>query len=157
VSEIIPAIGLLVVLVVPFVIWIARIVRRQREVWRAWCERPQVRDDDFLRACELPDENPWTRGLALATRNALAEASGVPPGTIKADDSFQHEVWDSLDWLDIIFRIEKAAAVKIPWSPALDRLYEPGSGPTVAELVRAIIASSLRDGAVRKHKRPSPV
>jgi len=51
-----------------------RMIRRQRTVWREWCARPQTTDQEFLRGCGLPGEDPLSRKLALATRYALAEA-----------------------------------------------------------------------------------
>jgi len=123
-------------------------IRRQRTVWREWCARPQTTDQEFLRGCGLPGEDPLSRKLALATRYALAEASGVPPGTVKADDPFRHEIWDSLDWLDVIFRIEKAVAVKIPGGGAREVLYrrrDEGRGTVVADFVRAVLVSARTD------------
>lgn len=74
-------------------------------------------NDEFLRACKIPDE-PLRIEVALAARRVIGKLATVPAETICPDDSFVHDLvqlphWDSLDWLDFIFRVEREIRLKV--------------------------------------------
>jgi len=82
--------------------------------------RPQA-DGEFLAACDLPADSRATR-YALAVRKVFAEEGSVDPQFILAADRFPEELgvlpfWDSIDMLDLVFRLEKELRVKIPGNP----------------------------------------
>jgi len=85
---------------------------QSREHWRQWQLRPHQSSEEFLSGCGCSPESADAT-LALAVRNALAETSGIPAPTIYAGDSMRDSIWDSMVLLDVWFRIEKAAGVRI--------------------------------------------
>ena len=98
--------------VVVFVIELARQLRANLDYRRNWEARAPQADADFAHACGVePDSTAAARIAAM--RRALADATGISPHTIRADDEFGDPIWDSLDWLDVAFRIEKALDVKV--------------------------------------------
>ena len=85
---------------------------QSREHWRQWQLRPPQSNEEFLSGCGFSPESADAT-LALAVRNALGETSGIPAPTIYAADSMRDSIWDSMVLLDVWFRTEKAAGVKI--------------------------------------------
>ena len=106
-----------------FVIWLLMHRRATRLAACRWRGRPPIGDDQFLKACEIPDD-PLRINVALAARRVIGELGTVPAETIHPDDSFAHDLvqlpyWDSLDWLDFIFRVELECQQRVP-RPVLD-------------------------------------
>lgn len=93
--------------------------------FRHWTEKvadftrgrvPQA-DDAFIAACHLPPQ-PDARRISLVVRRVFAEEGSVDPAFIYAEDRYPEDLgilpsWDSIDMLDIIFRLEKQLNVKI--------------------------------------------
>jgi hypothetical protein len=101
-----------------FVVSLRRHHRATLEAACRWRERSPMGDAEFVKACEIPDE-PLMAMVALAARRVIAELGTVPPETIRPDDSFAHDLvqlpyWDSLDWLDFIFQVERECRSRIP-------------------------------------------
>ena len=115
------AIGLITYLVASFAVltvWLLMHRRATRLAACRWRQRPPMNDDEFLRACEIPDE-PIPINVALTARRVIGELATVPAETIQPDDSFLHDLvqlpyWYSLDWLDFIFRVERLCQRKVP-------------------------------------------
>ena len=133
-----------------FVIWLLLHRRATRLAARRWRGRLPIGDDDFLRACEIPDE-PLRINVALAARRVIAELGTVPAETIHPDDSFAHDLvqlpyWDSLDWLDFIFRVERESEQKVP-RPVLDEAamfaWGRDADLRVKHVVRAIAMAAM--------------
>ena len=115
------AIGLITFLVASFAVltvWLLLHRRATRLAACRWRQRPPMNDDAFLKECEIPDE-PISIKVALTARRVIGELATVPAETIHPDDSFAHDLvqlpfWDSLDWLDFIFRVERECQRKVP-------------------------------------------
>jgi acyl carrier protein len=145
----------LIVGIVAFTVgWLVRIARAHRLMWQEWCRRQPVDDLTFLVDCGFAPDAPSAM-IALEARRGLAEATGVPPETIRADDPFADPFWDSIDWLDILFRIEKRIAAKLP-GPVLEKAAENAGGDLrripVRDFIAAVAASQLRP--LRGRDRP---
>ena len=111
------AIGAALIAAVVMVLWVLgrRYQRKRGLAVEQWCsERSAMTDEQFLAACEIPPD-PLQMRVAILSRNLIAEYTGVPPATIQPDDSAADFgcLLDSMDWLDVWFRIEKGADVRI--------------------------------------------
>jgi hypothetical protein len=133
-----------------FVIWLLMHRRDTRLAACHWRGRPPMGDDDFSKLCEIPDE-PLRISVALAARRVIGELGTVPAETIYPDDTFAHDLvqlpyWDSLDWLDFIFRVERESQRKLPRS-ALDVAAMSSGGRDadlrVKHVVRAIAMAAM--------------
>ena len=87
-----------------------------------FCEgRIPQSDDDFLRDCEIAPNTEAAR-IAVAARRAVAETGSVDPLFIRADDNAPGgtldvlPVWDSMDFLTLIFALEKHLDQRAPGS-----------------------------------------
>lgn len=140
-----------------FVWFVVSLVRHRRATRLAacrWRERPPMSDDDFLRACEIPDE-PLRVAVALAARRVIAELGTVPPETNRPDDSFAHDLvrlpfWDSLDWMGLVLGIEEKTGDRVIVSePCIDEAVRAARNESsdlrVRHVVRAL-ALAARDG-----------
>ncbi len=129
-------------------------IRRRRTTWSAvcrWRERDLTNDEEFLRACEIPDD-PLKIALALAARRAIAKLATVPPETIRATDTFARDLielpyWDSLDWLGFIFEVERECGHRVPRTIYLDDAVDPRKMPfselQVRHVVKAVALSAI--------------
>ena len=120
-------------------------VAKQRERWKTWNERPRITDDEFFARCGIAKDSSDVK-IALAFREALTVASGAPRETLRADDLIEDHFFDSMDWLDVIFRIEKAALVKIPksmWDMASAKASEDKSKVMIRHLVIACSGAAM--------------
>jgi hypothetical protein len=137
----------LVVSAVGLAVWLMLHRRATRLAASRWRERPPMSDRAFLIACEIPDELVPIE-VALAARRVIAELGTVPSETILAHDTFAYDLiqlpfWDSLDWLDFIFRVERECQIKlsrpifcesaIKWIPRRDRDLQ------VRHVIRAVV------------------
>jgi acyl carrier protein len=132
--------ALIVMLIFAWLWWVRSIVARHRERWRAWNSRTDTPEAQFLSECQISAAAPEAR-IALAVRGSLGEVGGVPAAKVNAYDSMDDHFWDSIDWLDIIFRTEKAASVKIQnsvWESAAKLAAEERSKVMVRHVVRAV-------------------
>ncbi len=132
-------------------------IRQRRTTWSAacrWRERDLTNDEEFLRACEIPDD-PLRIALALAARRAIAKLATVPPETIRATDTFARDLvelpfWDSLEWMGFILELEDECQRMTPCPDlrydAIDSLNVPFSDLQVRHVVKAV-ALSARNGA----------
>jgi hypothetical protein len=128
------------VLIFAWLRWVWLIVARQRERWRAWNSRSATPEATFLSECQISTAAPEAR-IALAVRRSLGEVGGVPAAKVNACDPMDDRFWDSIDWLDIIFRTEKGASVKIQysvWESAAKLAAEERSKVMVKHVVRAV-------------------
>ncbi len=132
------------------VIWLLMHRRATRLAACRWRGRPSIGDDDFLKGCEIPDE-PMRINVALAARRVIGELGTVPAETIHPDDSFVHDLvqlpyWDSLDWLNFIFRVGLECQQKVP-RPVFDEAVGiPWGRDTdirVKHIVRAVAMSAM--------------
>jgi acyl carrier protein len=113
-----------------------------------------VSDDEFLVGCGA---GPGDTGAAmmLAVRRVLAEVSGVSTPIIRADDPMNDRFWDSVDQLDITFRIEREMNVKLParfFDTAVQLVAQDPGGLRVSHLARAAVIEAIpmkRRGAAR--------
>jgi hypothetical protein len=123
---------------------LAQVMCQTRTHCDAWRARPRQEDKDFVRVCGVPP-NSESAKLALSVRMSLGNAAGVPPETIHADDWMRDRIWDSIDMLDIHFRIEKAANVKVVSRWVNESLGEMRdcSEFKVSDCVRVILASTV--------------
>jgi hypothetical protein len=86
--------------------------------------RPSLSDEEFCRLCGIADD-ARRRQIVSITRRTLGTCSGLFFKKLYPDDTFGDPVWDSIDWLDILFRLEKATGLYLmrqgirptyPWS-----------------------------------------
>ena len=90
-------------------------------------------------------------GLDAAVRGIVAEVLMVPPASVRSDSALVGELGaESIDFLDLIFRIEEAIGKKIPTSrwEAFVRERLPG-----ADLSRAITTEVVVEFARREQGR----
>jgi hypothetical protein len=122
----------------------SQVIRQTRAYCDAGRERPRVEDAEFVRACKIA-LNSESAKLALTVRSALGEAAGVPAQTIHADDSMRDRIWNSIDMLDIHFRIERAANVKVVsrWVNESVREMRDWSKLKVSDFVAVILESTV--------------
>jgi len=142
------------------VVWLLMHRRATRLAACRWRERRPMNDDDFLKGCEIPDE-PLLIEVALAARRVIGELGTVPAETIQPDDYFAHDLvqlpyWDSLDWLDFIFRVERESHLKVP-RPVFDEAAMSAGGQVadlmVKHVVRAVALAAMdrtRDSVIDK-------
>ena len=148
--ETIQVLALLVGIAAVSVIWLLMHRRATRLAACRWRERPPMNNDDFLKKCEIFDE-PLRMTVALAARRVIGELGTVPAETIHPDDSFVHDLvqlpyWDSLDWLDFIFRVERECQQKVP-RPVFDEAvvftWGRDTDIRVKHIVRAVAMSAM--------------
>jgi len=90
-------------------IWIMvhRYRQKLRRAAEQWSSRPRMSDEEFLKICQIPDD-PLKMRVALTARTVIAEFAMVPARRLSDDSSrTSGACWDSVDWLDILLRIEK--------------------------------------------------
>ena len=80
--------------------------------------RSRQPDAEFVAECGLAD-NSEAFEIAVAVRRAIAGVGLVDPLFIRASDRFPEELgilplWDSMDWLSLIFELEKETGRRIP-------------------------------------------
>jgi hypothetical protein len=71
-------------------------------------------DDEFVATLALPDEEAR---MACSLRRAFAQTVGVPPQMIHPSDELEDVsslVFDGLDFLVPVFRLERELGVKLP-------------------------------------------
>ena len=95
-------------------------------------------DDGFLADCDLPPGAEAVR-VALAVRKVFGEVGSVDPKFIRPTDRFPDELgvlpgWDSIDMLDVVFRLEKELNVKVWRNPVL-----PVERFTVRDFVHSLL------------------
>jgi hypothetical protein len=149
------AVQLLIVLAVvaiAFILWLLMHRRATRLAASRWRDRTPVSDHEFLRGCEIPDE-PLMIEVALAARRVIAELGTVPPETIRPNDTFTHDLvqlpfWDSLDWMDFIFRVERECLLKVSrplfCEGAIDSFKAQDSDLQVRHVIRAVALSATQ-------------
>lgn len=127
-------------------------IRRRRTTWSTVCrfrERDLTNDEEFLRACEIPDD-PFKIAVALASRRAIAKLGDVPPETIRANDTFARDLidlpfWDSLDWMGFLLEVESECQLMTPRPKlrygAIDSLNVRFSDLQVRHVVKAVALS----------------
>lgn len=96
----------------------------------------------------------------LAMRCRLAELAGVPPESIHAADRFEVELaslpyYDSIDFLDLVFILEKELGSKIP----RDQVVKDSHGTsfhqiTVQELILSAVAATRERAEKQGEDRP---
>lgn len=79
--------------------------------------RASQADGAFIADCDLP-RNADAERIALVVRRLFAEEGSVDPQFIYASDRYPEDLgilpsWDSIDMLDIVFRLEKQLNLKI--------------------------------------------
>jgi hypothetical protein len=109
-----------------------------------WRERPTMGDGEFLKACEIPNE-PLMIDFTLAARRVIAELGRVPAETLRPDGSFAHDLvqlpyWDSLDWLDFMFRVERECR-RIIARPVFDEMMRSSERWAADLQVRHVVRS----------------
>jgi hypothetical protein len=138
-----------VVSVVVFVVWLMMHRKATRLAATRWRERPPMSDRAFLAACEIPDESLPIE-LALAARRVIAELGTVPAETILPDDTFAHDLvqlpfWDSLDWMDFIFRVERECELKLSrpifCEVAINLIPRRGTDLQVRHVIMAVVVA----------------
>lgn len=96
-------------------------------------------DDEFLAACSLPPGDKSVR-MALAVRKVFGEEGSVDPRFILASDRFPEDLsilpfWDSIDLLDLVFKLEQELHIKITMNTL------PYPRFTVREFVHGLLRS----------------
>jgi acyl carrier protein len=122
-----------------WLMWVRSHMAAQRQLWKTWANRDHVNDAEFLKGCGIEPNSPHAQ-LTIAIRQAFADAGGVHQEAIRAEDLIEDHFWDSIDWLDVVFRIEKAALVKVPkpmWDNARELASKEQSKVMVKHIVRA--------------------
>ena len=121
--------------------------RSRRKVAREWRERHPTGRDEFLAECGIGGEGTELSGkIAIVLREVLADlGGGLPPETIRADDSLAEPIWDNLWWSDVYFGIEIRAEVKLKEWGAVDRLAidQHRARLRVRDLVRAVMTEAV--------------
>jgi predicted TIM-barrel fold metal-dependent hydrolase len=124
-------------------------LRRQGRIARAEIERFQWRrptaDETFLEQAGVDPASPEA-AIALTARRVFAELGAIPPQSVKGGDRFYPDYerlpfYDSINALDILFRLEKAISIKIPRPEAdalLTAILARPSG-TVTDAVREVL------------------
>lgn len=160
------AIAVLVILVGAATTFVLSLVKHRRATELAasrWRERPTLGDDEFVKACGLPDE-PLMIEVALAARRVIAELGTVPAGTIRPDDSFARDLvqlpyWDSLEWMGLVIGIEaelgdRVNITELCFDEAMAAARSQSSDLRVKHVVRAIaMAATIQQTgpALREH------
>ena len=117
--------------------------------WRWWrtademaadfaAERSTLADEDFVSACDLPN-NPLATRIALAVRRSVASYGMIEPGYIYAEDVYPDQLielsgWESIDFLGWVLELEKELRVPLP-SGVLDDI---GLSFSVKELAQRV-------------------
>ena len=99
------------------VVFLYRIGVRGRAEAERFRRLPASPDEVYLRACGIEPNSPAAR-VAMEVRRILGEMSGVPAGSIRAEDRFRVELsrlppWDSPDDLGFLLSLEAGLNVKI--------------------------------------------
>jgi acyl carrier protein len=102
--------------------------------------RKRQPDDAFLSLCDLRD--PESHEDAFAVRRAVAYIGLIDALLIHASDRFPEELgmlplWDSMDWMSLIFELEHQLGRKIP-EPIEDWGLQPSF--SVKDLVEAVVS-----------------
>jgi acyl carrier protein len=123
--------------------WVAgevRIFRARHEHWKRWPSRTRQSNEQFLGACGIL-HNTTDAVFALHVRRVLAELLGVPAETIHGDDSWSDPIWDSIDLLDISFRVEKCSGATLTpnWFDIAHRASGDLANIRVRHLIRGMI------------------
>ena len=89
--------------------------RRKRKFRTAFvADHKPLTDEEFLRRVGAPQRH---REVCLWVRRTLAAGAGVPADLVGPDDSLvtlmEHTGFDGADYLDVVFRLEKALGVRI--------------------------------------------
>jgi hypothetical protein len=121
------AIALLRVLLIPFYLVLRGIEEisgegrwYRQQVRRMASHRPPLPDAEFLRTASV---GPGDEPLWLAVRRAVAESVGLPAEAVYPQDRLAdlwRMQWLGPDMLDLVFRLERQLAVKIP-RPSIER------------------------------------
>ena len=96
-------------------------------------------DDLFVAECELPGD-PDSSRIAVGVRRAVAGIGLIDPLFIMASDRFPEDLgvlplWDSMDWLSLVFELEKELDQKIP-DFIVD--WKSQNGFTIKQLVQTV-------------------
>lgn len=107
--------------------------------------RTRQSDADFVLDCGMRDNIQGARA-ALAVRRAVAGVGLVDSAFIRADDRYPDDLealplWDSMDFVDLIMRIEKDLETRIPNSIA-EQLVNY-NGFTVRQLAQSVYTKVL--------------
>jgi len=138
-----------------FGVWIWMHRRATRRAAARWRDRPPLSDDGFLKSCGVPDD-PFRIKVALAARSSIARLGTVPPETIEPNDSFAKDLvqlpfWDSLDWLTLVFEMDKKLGFRaIPANDFIDSAVKLAGGRAaelkVEHVVRALVLTARQPG-----------
>ena len=118
----------------------------RRRVIREWRERHPTSRDEFLVSCDIPERTGIGTNVAVVAREVLADlGGGLPPESIRAEDSLAEPIWDNLWWSEVFFRIEIGAGVKVKdWGVVRDLpVGRHRSQLRVRDLVRAVATSAV--------------
>ena len=121
-----------------------KLFRRPHQKVDAFCEgRRRQSDAEFVRDCGM-DGNEAGARVAVAVRRAVARVGLVDPAFVFAPDRYPHDLgalplWDSMDWVDLIMRLEDELGVAIPDRVA-ERLIDV-RGFTIRQFVEGVYAN----------------
>lgn len=107
--------------------------------------RPRTESEAFLSQIYIDSASPDAK-IALQIREVFADLGAVPAESLKATDRFYPDMeqlpfYDSIDLMDIIFRLEKKLAIKIMRQDAepLMALFRTPQSATVGEAVMGVV------------------
>ena len=110
--------------------------------------RRRQADADFVRDCGMDGKDDGAR-VAVAVRRAAARVGLVDPAFIHATDRYPDDLgvlplWDSMDWVELILRLEDELETEIADRVA-ERLVDV-RGFTIRELVEGVYTHVPRAG-----------
>ncbi len=114
-----------------------------------FCEgRRRQSDADFVRECGMEANEEGAR-VAVAVRRAAARVGLVDSAFVHAADRYPDDLgvlplWDSMDWIELIMRLEGELQIEIPDRVA-ERLVDV-RGFTIRELVEGVYTNVAQAG-----------
>jgi hypothetical protein len=99
--------------------------------------RTRQADEEFLRECGVEPGTEAAR-IALGVRRAVAGVGLVDPLFVTCNDSYPGTLevlplWDSMDWLCLVFELERELGQSLQWQPGEILRHSPTL--TVSDLI----------------------
>lgn len=129
---------------------IVGLIQQRRRAAR-WSQRAHQSDAIFLTESGIPQDGFESR-LVLTARRTLGILKRVPPETIHADDAVRGDFekitddWECLDWLDMVYRIQRQLQVAVDqhrlWALARESAYLCDRPLQICDAMQALISAT---------------
>ena len=101
--------------------------------------------------CGIP-HHAFNARLVVTARHTLGVLKGVPPETIHAQDAVRGDFekitddWECLDWLDMIYRVQRELRVTVDqhrlWALATESAYVCDQPLRICDVMQALISTT---------------